>query len=170
MRLVLLVLLLAAGPASAQSRLYSSCMTSAEGDGALPPGVAEALCACLETRALAAGETAASIDRYLAFAEGLDADPSGVDVAEDPPGWATETSSALREGMAACVLDVQQRAYAESHDPDVPAVVSTGAPGAGVAAPAPPRPAPPAGLRTGDGTAPVQTQQTGKGAAVRIVG
>ncbi len=176
----LLALLFAATPASAQSRLYASCMTSAEGDGALSPAVAQSLCTCAETRVLSGGETEASVDRYLTYAEGLNVGPSGMAEVDDAPEWARATSSVLVGAVTSCVTDLQRRAYAESDDPDVPAVVSTGAPEAGGAAvtggPAgttaagASRPALPAGLRTGDGTAPVQTRQMGKGAALRIVG
>ena len=119
MRLVLglFVLCLVVAPASAQSAFLSSCMTSAEGDGRAAGRRRGADLRLHRDGALAAGETAASLDRYQAFAATLDTDASGMASVAAPPEWAVATSSVLMESMGGCLTALREQAAATSAEP-----------------------------------------------------
>ena len=190
--LALSLVALAAAPASAQSRFVEACTASPDLEAA--EGIdGPALCECAAEGAIARGVLPADLDRSV---EAL-ADPEAAAHLE-------AVSTLVREATVACGVQqlygdaayetdeagqpVLQRAYAESFDPSVPAVLQTGparlgepvevgaagapVPAATVGAPAVGAPASvaPGGVRVGYGRAPVRTEQSGAGAAIRIVG
>ena len=168
MRLALLLALAAlALPASAQSRFVEACAASP--DLRTVQGLdADALCQCVAERTVALGIPAADLDRSIDFPA---SDPSTL------PDDVRAVAEVASETTVACALAQQT----DGADPSATAgaqteagtAASTSPAAAPAAAPAvvPVAEAPaPAGLRTGNGTAPVQTQKSGAGSAIRIVG
>ena len=160
-------------PASAQSRYAAACVAAAEGD----PMGAE-VCACGEASALKAGAVSANLDALVDY---VGADQT-LDV-ESVPDALRPTADVALSSLAACALEMWgagvaglesvsgaslTRGYAESFDPDVPAVVSV-QPGAGGQ--------PDAGGRARKAAAPVgrpgvpaRATQASAGAVIRIRG
>ncbi len=179
MRLVLglLALLLAAGPASAQDRFVAACVASAADEdlGEIDPAE---ICGCAAREVLAAGVPAARLDAFAAHVPASGA--LDVDAIPEPLRATAEQAVAgimtcalatslgpTADGAALAQLRVDTEVLANPERPDG---VSGSAPRPAAPAAAPVTPTLPPGLRTGDGTSPVRTQQAGAGAAVRIVG
>lgn len=137
-------------PASAQARFVQACTASpeiAQIDG-LDGG---ALCQCVAARTTERGIPAADLDRSIDYsAEGLQTAPQEIQA----------VARVAMESTASCAHDV----YGKPQD----GVAQQAPPGTG--GPARLAPATPVGIRTGSGAAPVRTEQSGRGAAVRIRG
>ena len=139
-----------AAPASAQARFVQACAAS--------PEIAQiegldggALCQCIAARSIERGVPATDLDRSIDYSsEGLQAAPPEIQV----------VARVAMESTASCAHDVYgqpREGVAQQASP------TTGGPARSPAAP-------PVGIRTGDGGAPVRAEQSGRGAAVRIRG
>ena len=179
----LLLLLLAAVPASAQSRFLTACMASGERDASLSVDAVASICGCTETQSLASTLTSADLDRYVAYLHSQ-GETASLGIDDDAPEDITAVSGVLIESMMTCLGGEIAMAKAESPSPratvaptqavHVPAAVEAAGKtlmeeGQTSLAPAPVVVAAP-GLRTGDGTGAVRAEQSGRGAAVRIRG
>ncbi len=182
MRLALALLLAAAAgtPADAQARFVDACVASSQSEDV--PFDPASVCGCAATQALVAGATPADLDRLMDHVRDDDLE------VDQLPGPLQPTGMLVTNALVECALaDIgvaggaeMQSAYAESFDPDVPAVAvvpaAAGAeagaatPAGAVAPPAAARPTLPTGLRTGNGDAAVRTLTPSPGGAIRIVG
>ena len=185
MRLALAALLAFAFSASAdaQARFVNACIASAaaEEDTPFDP---DRVCGCSASRSMTAGADPRDLDRLIDYI-----DAEGDLAAGSMPAALQSVAGTVSRAMVDCALadvggsdvpaelDGMRRAYAESFDPDVPAVIGTpsasqppAAASTPAAASAPAAPRPPAGLRTGNGVGPVRTSAPSPGAAIRVIG
>ncbi len=179
MRLALAALLAFAfsTSADAQARFVNACIASAAAEEDLPFDP-DRVCGCSASRSMTAGADPRDLDRLIDYT-----DADGDLVASSMPGALQAVGATVSNAMIECALadaggndvpaelDQMRRAYAESFDPDVPAVVGTPSaqqPPAGGTAPAAPRSR--TGLSTGNGVGPVRTSAPSPGAAIRVIG
>ena len=154
----LTLVILFAAPASAQSRFFASCVTSAQGADARTREEAEAICQCAVDRATQGHGVAPDLlDRYV----DVMASAATPDIGGDQAVM-RRVVRLVRESTRTCALDPSAGRRAGA-----PALPSGAVPVGGEPAPAPRGTT---GIRTGDGTGPVRAEQSGKGGAVRIVG
>lgn len=170
MRLALFVLFLASSVAPhAQARFQAMCASNYPASDI----DYDAVCACAVDRVLALGGTPANLDAVVDFMA------SGADL-EDVPDEVVATSNAATAAVYACRSDAGIGGASDaalqarlSPAPDLEGVAQSAGdvpmtPEA-LAAEVSGQAALPPGIRTGNGTAPVQARQEGKGSAIRIL-
>ena len=148
MRLVLVaVLALAAGAASAQARFVESCVLSTEGQEGLA-AAPDAVCGCAAEAAVASGATADALDALIDHVR-----EDGTFDAEAMPDETRATADVAVRALLTCALLGGDTAGA-----------------AAAMAPTSARPGGPPSGRPRSGAPVRRTEQAGAGAAIRIVG